>query len=84
VVIFSHRQLVAAFGAAPFQHFAAISGFHALAKAMYTDAAAHSRLVGPFGHSKSSQELSINNLAGSDYTATLRTGQRFSLFIFNL
>jgi hypothetical protein len=82
VVIFCHRQFVAALGAASLQNFAAIRCFHALAKAMNTDAAAHSRLVGPFGHSKSSQNLSFINLTVLDYTATMGTGQRF-LFVFN-
>jgi len=82
VIIFCHRQFMAALGAASLQNFAAIRGFHALAKAMNTDATAHSRLVGPFGHSKSSQNLSIVNLTVLDYTATMGTGQRF-LLIFN-
>jgi len=84
VVVLGHRQLVAALGAAPSQHFAAISGFHALAETMDADAAVNSRLVGPFGHSTSSQKRSFISLTALDYTATLLTGQRFSLLIFNL
>ena len=55
VVIAGNRQMMAAFSAPSFQYFATIRCGHSGTKPMYPHTAANSWLVGPLGHSTSSQ-----------------------------
>ena len=76
MIVLADRQFVTAFCTASLQYFATVSSLHAIAKTVYTKAAVDSRLVGPFGHSTSSQKR-INNTANLNYTAVNLSGQRF-------